>query len=422
MAENHRKRWLLWGSVIVIILIVIGIWHFRRGRADAPQYETEAVKRGDLMQVVTATGTLNAVTNVTVGCQVSGKISKLFADYNSSVTNGQLIAQIDPRIYEAQVEQASADLASAKANLELQQVETTREAQLYTNKLVSGSDYDTAVATLHEAQATVQIKQAALDNAKANLGFCDIYAPIDGVVISRSVDVGQTVTASFNTPALFQIANNLRQMQIDAAVDEADIGGVKEGQPVDFTVDAYPNRTFHGTVTQVRNSPTNSNNVITYDTVIGVDNADLKLKPGMTATVSIIVADLKNVLEIPNAALRFQPVEVASGPEQGRAPMARPGNGGNRPFGQRPGGFGHGPASKEHGEQAVTHTVYAMTKGPDGGTELKPIQITTGITDNINTQVFSGLQEGEQIVTGLAIPGLDSAEGPQNPFAFRRRF
>ena len=422
MAENHRKRWLLWGSVIVIVIMGVGIWYFRRGRADAPQYETEAVKRGDLMQVVTATGTLNPVTNVTVGCQVSGKISKIFVDYNSEVTNGQLIAQIDPQRYEAQVAQASADLANAKANLELQRVEARRSAELFTNRLVSVSDYDTALANLHEAQATVQIKEAALNDAKANLGYCDIYSPVDGIVISRNVDVGQTVAASLQSPTLFQIANSLKQMQIDAAVDEADIGGVSEGQAVDFTVDAYPNRTFHGRVTQVRNAPTTSNNVVTYDTVIGVNNADLKLKPGMTATVSIIIADLKNVLEIPNAALRFKPPELAAGPGQGGPPAARRANGGPRSFGQRPGGFGRGFAGGEHSEQPVTHTVYAMTTSADGKTELKPIQITTGITDNINTQVLSGLKEGEQIVTGLAIPGLESAEGPRNPFAFRRRF
>ena len=183
--------------------------------------------------------------------------------------------------------------------------EAQRSANLFTNKLISSSDYDTAIATLHEAEATVKIQEASLSNTTANLGYCKIRSPVDGVVISRSVDLGQTVASSFNTPTLFQIANDLTKMQIDSSVAEADIGGVMEGQDVDFTVDAYPNRTFHGVVTQVRNAPTTVNNVVTYDCVIGVTNADYNLKPGMTANVSIIVAQHNDVLEIPNAALRF---------------------------------------------------------------------------------------------------------------------
>ena len=221
------------------------------------------------------------------------------------VKSNEVIAEIDPSTYKAAVEQATADLANAKANLELQQVEANRSAELFTNKLISGSDYDTAIANLHEAQAMVQIKQASLGNATANLGYCKIRSPVDGMVISRSVDLGQTVASSFNTPTLFQIANDLTKMQIDSSVAEADIGGVVEGQSVDFTVDAYPYRTFQGVVTQVRNSPTTVNNVVTYDCVIGVTNADYKLKPGMTANVSIIVAQRKNALNIPNSALRF---------------------------------------------------------------------------------------------------------------------
>ena len=424
MAGNHRKRWLIWIVIVAIVVIGAGLWHFRRDQKDGPQYETVAVKPGDITQVVTATGALNPVTNVTVGCQISGTIQKINVDFNSQVKAGQLIAEIDPRLYEAQVEQAAADLASAKANLELQRVETAREAQLFTNKLVSGSDYDTAVATLHEAEATVQIKQAALDNVKANLGYCKIYSPVNGVVISRNVDVGQTVAASFNTPTLFQIANNLSEMQIDASVDEADIGGVKEGQNVDFTVDAYPNRTFHGVVTQVRNAPTTVNNVVTYDTVIGVNNSDQKLKPGMTATVSIIVADLTGVLEIPNAALRFQPPEdaVANLGTNGAPQMAGFRGAGGQRSGSRPGSSNHGWGGKGHGEPPVFHTVYLMAKDTTGRSELKPVQVKTGITDNIYTQVESGLKEGDQVVTGLAIPGLESGEGARNPFAFQRRF
>src|SRR5208337_2046415 len=235
-----------------------------------------------------ATGTLNPVVNVTVGSQVSGRISKLYVDFNSIVKSNEVIAEIDPSTYQAAVEQAAADLANAMANLELQQAEAARSAELFTNKLISSSDYDTAIATLHEAQATVQIKQASLDNANANLGYCKIRSPVDGIVISRAIDLGQTVASSFNTPTLFQIANDLTKMQIDTSVAEADIGGVQEGQDVTFQVDAYPYRTFYGAIVQVRNAPTNSNNVVTYDAVVGVTNADYRLKPGMTANISII--------------------------------------------------------------------------------------------------------------------------------------
>ena len=191
-------------------------------------------------------------------------------------------------------------------------MEAKRSSELFTNKLISSSDHDTAIATLHEAEATVQIKEALLHTAEANLGYCKILSPVDGVVISRAVELGQTVASSFNTPTLFQIANDLTKMQIDTAVDEADIGGVKKGESVDFTVGAYPNRTFHGVITQVRNAPTTVNNVVTYDTVIGVTNSDYSLKPGMTASVSIVVARHNQVLEIPNAALRFEPLDMAA--------------------------------------------------------------------------------------------------------------
>src|SRR3984957_1652646 len=260
---QRKSSWGWWIVFLIVIIVIIagGVWYHNRNSNDEPQYQTVPVERGDLTQTVTATGTLNPVTNILVGCQVSGTISKIYVDYNSIVKAGQLIAELDPSTYQAQLEQAQANLANAKANLELQQVEAKRESELYTNNLVSGSDYDTAVATLHEAEATVQLDQAAVNMAQVNLGYCKIYSPVDGIVIVNNIEVGQTVAASFNTPELFQIANNLKQMQIDSSVAEADVGGVQEKQEVDFTVDAYPYRTFHGAVTQVRNSPTMDNNV-----------------------------------------------------------------------------------------------------------------------------------------------------------------
>jgi HlyD family secretion protein len=236
----------------------------------------------------------------------------LSADWNSPVKAGQVVAQLDPATYQSAVLSAQGDLASSKANLELQQAEAERSAELFSNKLVSASDYDTAIATLHQAAAQVQIKQAALSNAAVNLQRCTIYSPVDGTVISRDVDVGQTVAASLSAPTLFVIANDLTKMQIDANVSEADIGTVAEGQDVEFTVYAFPDGKFTGKVVQIRNSPTTVQNVVTYDTVIGVNNPDLKLRPGMTADASIIIAQHGNVLKIPNAAFRFKPAEMST--------------------------------------------------------------------------------------------------------------
>ncbi len=418
-SRKGRVKWVLL-LVVVVSALAGGAWYYRRGHDQAPQYETAPVERRDVMQVVTATGTLNPVTNILVGCQVSGRISKIYVDFNSTVTNGQLVAQIDPRTYQAQVEQAKADLASAKANLELQQAEAKRSGELYTNRLISASDYDTAVATYDEAKASVQIKQASLDNAKANLGFCDILSPVDGVVLSRNIVVGQTVAASFSSPTLFEIANNLKQMQIDADIDEADIGGIRDGQKVDFTVDAYPNLTFHGIVSQVRNAPTNSNNVVTYDTVIGVTNSDLKLKPGMTANVSIVVADEKNVLTIPNSALRLPP-EI-TGSTHAPGPQRAQRFSGGRGFGEGQNSRRGGRGGVGNGPRAVPVVYMLAAAASDPGGKLQPVKIKTGITDNIYTVVLSGLKQGEKVVTGLQIPGLSSNQGTRNPFAFHRHF
>jgi HlyD family secretion protein len=340
---------------------------------------------------------------VTVGSQVSGRISKLYADYNSPVTKGQVLAEIDPSTYQATVEQATADLANAQANLELQQVQYERSAELFTNKLVSGSDYDTALASLHSAEAMVKIKQASLNNAMVNLNYCKIISPVDGVVISRAVELGQTVASSFNTPTIFQIANDLTKMQIDSNVAEADVGGVLEGQAVEFTVDAYPTRTFHGTVTQVRNSPITVNNVVTYDTVISVTNADYKLKPGMTANVAIIVAQREDALKVPNSVLRFRPpdnaevltnavggVQATNQVVAGKAPRKGKGNRGIR-------------------------TVY-MLAGDSDAPQLKPIQIRTGITDGIFTEVVEGLQESDKIVASVVQPDAQNASPAASPF------
>jgi HlyD family secretion protein len=411
MAENHSNRWVKWAVILGVAIVVIGggVWYFWRGHNNAPVYQTVAVTRGDLTQVVTATGTLNPVVNVTVGSQVSGRISKLYVDYNSTVKSNQVIAEIDPSTYQAQVNQAQADLANAKANLELQQAEAKRSAELFTNNLISGSDFDTATANLHEAVAMVAIKEASLTNAMANLGYCKILSPVDGMVISRAVDVGQTVAASLSAPTIFVIANDLTKMQIDSSVAEADVGSAVEGQNVDFTVDAYPYRNFHGVVTQVRNSPTTVNNVVTYDCVIGVTNSDYKLKPGMTANVSIIIAQRENVLNIPNASLRFHPPDSATVKTNFVATQPAT-NGVN--FAGTSGGQGH-RSGRARGERPVFHTVFVLS-GTGDDSKLRAVQIKTGISDGISTEVLSGLNEGAQVVTS-AVSTATQAARPSNP-------
>ena len=393
-------KWILAGAVIAAA--GGGFFYFRHNHQTPLAFNAVAVTHGELMQVVTATGTLNPVSSVLVGCQVSGTITTNYVDFNSQVKAGELISQIDPRTYVAQVAQADADLANSMANLELQQVQAKRAAQLYTNNLVSGSDYDTAIAALHQAEAVVKIKQASLDNAKANLGYTKIFSPVDGVVISRAVDVGQTVAASFNTPTLFQIANDLTKMQIDSNVAEADVGGVLEGQQVDFTVDAYPYRTFHGSVRQVRNSPITVNNVVTYDTVISVTNSDYKLKPGMTANVSIIVAQRADALKIPNSALRFRAPDNAVVITNAVAQTDT-----NPPAG--------GPPGKRPKGNRNIRTVYLQT-GDENAPQLQQVQVKIGITDGIFTEVTDGLKDTDKVVTGVASSDSQNPAGGSTPF------
>src|SRR5438046_1683350 len=348
------KRFAPWLVVIVGLLLIAFVVRQCRTRG-AANYQTATVTRGPITQAVTSSGTLNPVVNVQVGSQVSGNIQKLFADFNSQVKAGQVVAQIDPALFQATVTQAEGDVANAQAALELAKVNADRIQKLFIQKNSSQQDLDTATANLHQAEANVKIKQGALDKAKADLDHCTITSPIDGVVISRSVDVGQTVAASLQAPVIFQIANDLSKMQIDSNVAEADVGAVSIDQDVDFTVDAFPTRTFHGKVVQVRNAPITVQNVVTYDTVIGVNNSDSKLKPGMTANVSIIIAHKDNVVQLKNAALRYRPPDAATA-EQPKSTSS--------PSGQRPTGAR---------ERRPDRTVYVLSYG-----RPKPVQIKTG--------------------------------------------
>jgi HlyD family secretion protein len=391
------KRFLPIGVVIVALLIILFVVR-RCTQSSAGGYQTATVTRGPITQLVTATGTLNPVVNVQVGSQVSGNIAKLFADFNSQVKAGQTVAQIDPMLFQAAVTQAEGDVANAQAALELAKVNATRTQQLFNQKNSSQQDLDAANANLHQAEANVKIKQGALDKAKADLDHCTITSPIDGVVISRNVDVGQTVAASLQAPVIFQIANDLSKMQIDSNVAEADVGAVSVDQDVDFTVDAFPTRTFHGKVVQVRNAPITVQNVVTYDTVIGVNNSDLKLKPGMTANVSIIIEHKDNVLQLKNAALRYRPPDAATA-EQPKPTSS--------PSGQRP------TAARERRPE---RTVYVLSYG-----RPKAVQIKTGISDGIMTEVTEGLKEGDRVVTAELSSPSASASPPANPFSGQQR-
>ncbi|MGC8991692.1 MAG: efflux RND transporter periplasmic adaptor subunit, partial [Verrucomicrobiia bacterium] len=312
MGARSRLRWPVW-AVVVIGLAGAGYAWYKRGKPagdPAQEYRTAVVTRGSVVQAVTANGQISPVKSVQVGSQVSGIIQSIYADYNSRVTNGQVIAEIDPSTFRQNLTQAEAELSNAEAALELAQLNHRRAKELHSNQLITQADYDKTIVDLHQAEAAKKMREAAVERARVELSRTTITAPVNGIVISRNVDVGQTVAASFNTPTLFLIANDLAKMQIEAMVSEADVGGVEEGQRVEFTVDAFPTRKFEGFVKQVRYAPITNQNVVNYVTVVDVENPDLKLRPGMTANASIITARRDGVLRVPTSAFLFRPKET----------------------------------------------------------------------------------------------------------------
>ena len=362
-----------------------------RGRGNGPRFSTAVVDRGDIADVVGATGLLQAVTTVQVGSQVSGTIKELYADFNSNVKKGQVIARLDPSLFEARVAQAKANLASARADVDRAQAAITdakqkfeRARQLAAQNLLPPSDlesaqaaYDSALAQYAASKAAVSQSEAALNQAQVDLAHTVIEAPIDGVVLARNVDVGQTVAASFSTPTLFTIAQDLTKMEIDTSVDEADISRISVGQPVTFTVDSYPETRFAGKVVQIRNAPVITQNVVTYVVVIGVDNKELKLKPGMTANVSIETARKENVLKLPAAALRFKP-KGGKGSKDARDAK------------EKPAGADPRKMKKGAGQQ-----VFILSA------EQKPVAvpIKTGITNDGQVELVEGtLKENDEVI------------------------
>ncbi len=428
------KRRLPW-LILAVVVAAAATWWLWRGRGAAPRFATAAVDRGDVVEVVGATGALEAVTTVQIGSQVSGTIQSLGADFNSHVKRGQVIARLDPSLFEARLGQARANLLAARANVERARssVDDTRlkferARELRAQQLVAQSDvdsaraaYEGAVAQLKANEAAVSQAEASVHQAQVDLEHTVISTPIDGVVITRSVDVGQTVAASFQAPVLFVIAGDLTRMRVNASVDEADVGRVKEGQAVSFHVDAFPEREFQGRVEQVRLSPTTVQNVVSYNAIVAVDNRDLLLRPGMTATVSIVVREARDVLRLPASALRFRPEGFEAGAGRRRGGAGAGASGGAAARGaRRDRGTAATDTATDGSERSRGRRSVVFTPGPDGQPAATPVVV--GISDGQKVALVEGLAEGALVITGAEIAGAPRAASPgaspsANPFS-----
>lgn len=382
---NKKKTLVI---VAVAAIAALAVWLLSGGKKEEKiTFDTAAVAPANIMNSITATGTIEPVTSVTVGTQVSGIVSKLFVDYNSVVKKGQVIAELDKTNLMSQLNTAKTQLATAQSQLNYQTANYKRYKTLFEKGLVAADDFDNAKLSYTQAKEQVASAKEEVQRAQTNLGYATITSPIDGVVLSKSVEEGQTVAASFSTPELFTIAQDLTNMQVVANVDEADIGDVKESERVTFTVDAYPDDTFEGEVKQVRQEATTTNNVVTYEVVISAPNADLKLKPGLTANVTIYTAERKGVLSVPSKALRFTPQKETVG----KMKIVDVANAKNKVW-------------TIEGNSIVAH------------------KVNIGMTDGTNTQIVGGIAEGTKVVTGLNVMGGEEekpmeAQGESSPFA-----
>jgi len=405
-------------AIAATLVLVSGASLYMYKRADAHSavtYRTAAVATGNIKSTVSATGSLGAVRTVQVGTQVSGQVSAIYADFNDHVKKGELIARIDPTLQQQAVADAETGVERAQASLNAAQSDYQREKTMHDARVVTDVEFSSSEETYQVDQASLKSAQIALDKAKQNLEYTNIYAPIDGVVVERDVDVGQTVAASLSAPQLFIIANDLSQMQILASVDESDIGQIKDGQPVSFTVQSYPNQPFTGTVSQVRLESKTTDNVVSYTAVVNVPNTTGKLLPGMTATVQFETASADNVLEVPSAALRFRPAataavaatQTASATKTAAAPGA--GQQTHQASGARSGAAGGGA-------RPAVGTLWTQ----DSAGVLQPVRVRTGLSDGQNTQVSGQtVKAGMQVIVGEATPGAapaTSAAATTNPF------
>ena len=481
MANSKSSGWGKW--IFLVLLAGAGYggwqWYSKRSVQDAVEYRTATVATGDIVQAVTANGALTPVRNVEVGSQISGTLTDVKVDFNDKVKTGDVLAQIDPATYERALVQAEAELANSSAAAELSKLNFTRAKDLFAGNLISKSEFDEAKANLSQSEANVKMRQANVERAKVDLSRTTIYAPIDGMILTRKIEVGQTVAASLNSPTLFIIANDLSKMRIEAAVSEADVGNVTEGQTVNFTVDAFPTRKFAGKVQQVRFAANTNQNVVSYTTVVEVNNADLKLRPGMTANASIVIAEKKGVMRIPSSAVRFRPPQnavivghtnaaptdgkpqaeiAASGPFAGlpvppwmgkgerrrptdeersayeasltpeqkekyqaivAAMRARFAQGGGAGGGEGSGSGERPRPSRTEIEGPRTQTIYLIEKQtPASGPAimaLKPVTVKLGISDGTNTEVIEGLKDGDVVAVGT-VAAASAATGPASPF------
>lgn len=382
----NKKKALVIAAVAAIA--ALAVWLLSGGKKEEKiTFDTAAVAPANIMNSITATGTIEPVTSVTVGTQVSGIVSKLFVDYNSVVKKGQVIAELDKTNLMSQLNTAKTQLATAQSQLNYQTANYKRYKTLFEKGLVAADDFDNAKLSYTQAKEQVVSAKEEVQRAQTNLGYATITSPIDGVVLSKSVEEGQTVAASFSTPELFTIAQDLTNMQVVADVDEADIGDVKEGERVTFTVDAYHDDTFEGEVKQVRQEATTTNNVVTYEVVISAPNADLKLKPGLTANVTIYTAERKGVLSVPSKALRFI------------------------------------PQNETVGKMKIVDVANAKNKvWTIEGNSIVAHKVNIGMTDGTNTQIVGGIAEGTNVITGLNVTGGEEkmpmeAQGEKSPFA-----
>ena len=367
--------------VVIAVLAVAAFLILRKSEKPQMKYKTAEIHRGSIVNTVTATGTIEPIVQVEVGTQVSGIINHIYVDYNSVVKKGEVIAELDKTTLEADLASSSATLQSNKTEYEYQEKNFLRIKGLHEKKMVSDTDYETAEYQYNKAKSSYEKSQSDITKARQNLEYATIYSPIDGVVIDRAVEEGQTVAASFNTPTLFTIANDLRQMRVIADVDEADIGGVVEGQQATFTVDAFPEDVLKGSVTQVRLQPTTESNVVTYEVVVDAPNPDLKLKPGLTANLTIYTMQKDSVLLVPLKALRFQPENAPEPVADSANPRAR----------------------------------VLWMQSPQG---LQPVNVTTGDNDGIFAEITGDIKEGDKVVTGvdIGVASISDGQGEANPF------
>src|ERR1700761_8951884 len=412
--------------LLVIVLIGVGVWYFFLRKPEKPVVlQTERPRTGYISKSVTATGTVQPVDTVAVGSQVSGTIKNLYTDFNAKVKKGQLIAELDKALFQAQVDQYQANLQLQKATLAYQKSTFDRQSQLYNVGAISKADYENAQSQYQTAEASVQSVQAQLNGAEKNLDYASIYSPVDGVVMTRNVSVGQTVAASFNTPPLFIIAKDISKMQVQAAVSEADIGDVKVGQRTTFTVDAYPDISFAGTVNQVRLEPVVTANVVTYSTMVTAPNADLKLKPGMTANIFIFTKEVDSAMLISSKAIKFKPdasldkqyklfpdtVDEHEVAVEARRNTTNP---------LAPPKHRHDSSSRQVDSAPATGTpAFVWIKYGDSLIEKK---ITTGLNNDTKVQVLSGLNSTDEVVSGVEVAAKGGKPGAvRSPFMPARR-